>query len=258
VTPRERSEALRREQPSLAPWLALVEIALDASAEPAWEAAARGAALRDGTPALAGAHLRVEGHAVGRLVDRLLSAASEDVRAAARGADPASWLAAGFGGASIAPELAPIADLVALPLFLACGKQLKDRGEGWLEGSCPICGAWPTLAELRGLDRARRLRCGRCGADWGLAPLLCPFCENDDHEKLRSLVPETGGDSRRVDVCLECQGYVKTVAQLAAIRPAMLPLEDLASVDLDVVAMDRGYSRPEPRAPLGARALLER
>jgi FdhE protein len=220
-----RLEALRREQPSYAPWLSLVEIALSSAAEPAWDAAAAVLA-----PSPEGDVQAVTGvitsDAVVRLAARLLAAAP---------ADPTDMLRA------------TIEELAALPLLQACRRRFSDRAQGWTQGHCPICGAWPTLAELRGLDRARRLRCGRCGADWGLAPLRCPFCENDDHEKQRSLVPEKGGESRRVDVCDVCQGYLKALAQHGAIRPEQVALEDLASVELDLAAIDRGYHRPDPR-----------
>jgi FdhE protein len=258
VNARERIETLRRDNPSFKPWLALLEVALEAASDPTWEEAARGVAASPERPALAGATIRVDGRQVVALLDRLLGAATDETRAAAPsvGLDPARWLGAALGpdagllGGNA--DLLPIADLVALPLLLACGRRFADRCKGWSDGVCPICGGWPTLAELRGLERSRRLRCGRCGADWGLLPLHCPFCDNIDHEKLKSLVPESGGESRRVEVCERCRGYVKTLAQLAAIKPELVPLEDLGSVELDLAAIERDYRRPEgPRQPLG-------
>ena len=75
---------------------------------------------------------------------------------------------------------------------------------------------------------------------------------------LTSLVPEKGGESRRIDACNRCHGYLKALAQLGPIRPELLPLEDLASVELDLAAIERGYQRPQ-NAP-GARgvAITER
>jgi FdhE protein len=113
----------------------------------------------------------------------------------------------------------------------------------WAEGYCPICGGWPTLAEARGLDGLRRLRCGRCGGDWRTEWLRCPFCGERDHEHLGSLVPE-GSERRTVDVCERCRHYVKAVTSLAPIRPEDVVLLDLATLVLDVVALDRGYVRP--------------
>jgi FdhE protein len=107
---------------------------------------------------------------------------------------------------------------------------------------------------MRGLARTRHLRCGRCGADWKIDVLRCSFCDNRDHQRLRSLVPEKGGDSRKVDACDACRGYLKSLAQLAPLAPELIPLEDLGSVELDLAAIDRDYRRPDaPAARLGAR-----
>ena len=42
----------------------------------------------------------------------------------------------------------------------------------WQQGYCPICGGWPLLAELRGIELAQYLRCAACG------PRLIPCSRN--------------------------------------------------------------------------------
>jgi FdhE protein len=64
-----------------------------------------------------------------------------------------------------------------------------------------------------------------------------------DHEQLASLVPEKG-TSRVVDACKRCLGYFKTFTTLQGSPPAKVILDDLASVDLDVAALEQGYKRP--------------
>jgi FdhE protein len=65
-----------------------------------------------------------------------------------------------------------------------------------------------------------------------------------DHEQLGSLVPEKGA-TRVVDACKRCLGYVKTFTTLQGSPPAKVILDDLASVDLDVAALEQGYKRPQ-------------
>jgi len=113
----------------------------------------------------------------------------------------------------------------------------------WAEGYCPICGDWPALAEARGLDGQRRLRCGRCGGDWRTEWLRCPFCGERGHENLGSLVSE-GPEPQTVDVCQRCRHYIKALAGLVPIRPEHVFLQDLATLVLDVTALERGYRRP--------------
>ena len=50
----------------------------------------------------------------------------------------------------------------------------RCRDRNWSEGYCPLCGAWPALAEVRGIERSRYLRCGRCGAEWEAHVCLAP------------------------------------------------------------------------------------
>ena len=257
--------------PAWRPWLRLLELALDA-ADPAWEAAVPAAPAGDGTsaPLLHGSTLRVDARRLRRLVRTLLRIAVEgalegdDERAAAslarlrsRRLDVLELVRASIAGDVSAIEriaaateveadaLAVVAQLGAVPLLQACARRWKDRvSPTRLEGWCPICGAWPTLAELRGLEKNRRLRCGRCAADWPLPVLHCAFCGELHHDNLRSLLPEGEEQTRRVDVCESCKGYLKTVSTLQPLSPRDIALRDLASIDLDLMARERGYSRP--------------
>jgi FdhE protein len=114
----------------------------------------------------------------------------------------------------------------------------------WDAGACPICGAWLALAEMRGLEKTRRLRCGRCGGDWGYLPYRCAYCGTHDQRRIGSLVPEAEAESRRVETCDACHGYLKSLATLLPWPAEEVPLADLASVELDLAARDRGYDRP--------------
>ncbi|MBI1967050.1 MAG: formate dehydrogenase accessory protein FdhE [Gemmatimonadetes bacterium] len=165
----------------------------------------------------------------------------------------ADELAAAVG---MVPEaLAIVAQFAALPLLHTCGRQLQDRVPAhWPRGYCPICAGWPILAELRGLDRSRWLRCGRCGGAWQFPWLRCPFCGETRHERLGSLVPEQQLETRKIETCASCRGYLKSVTTLQATPPFELLLLDLETVELDLVAVDGGYARPqEPGYPLVVR-----
>jgi FdhE protein len=59
------------------------------------------------------------------------------------------------------------------------------------------------------------------------------------------LVPEDNGETRRVATCLSCKGYLKTLATLQPSPAYAVPLDDLATIDLDIAAMERGYTRPQ-------------
>jgi FdhE protein len=62
--------------------------------------------------------------------------------------------------------LGALMQLATMPLLQACGRSLAQQGPpDWSYGYCPVCGAWPTPAEVRGLERTHRWRCGRCGGE---------------------------------------------------------------------------------------------
>jgi FdhE protein len=65
-----------------------------------------------------------------------------------------------------------------------------------------------------------------------------------DHEELVSLVPEKSGANAVIEACKRCLGYVKTFATLQGSPPAEVMVDDLASVDLDIAALEQGYRRP--------------
>ena len=56
--------------------------------------------------------------------------------------------------------------------------------------------------------------------------------------------PNEERKDRRVEVCANCAGYLKTV-DTAELSPfPLLSIADLETMDLDVAAMERGYARP--------------
>jgi FdhE protein len=131
----------------------------------------------------------------------------------------------------------------ALRRAAAAGRPALARSRAWSRGTCPMCGAPPLLAELRGKERMRTLRCGRCAVAWEFARVACPACGERDHHKLSALHGEGEADFRRADCCDTCRVYVKAVATLDPLSPDALLETDLATAALDWAAAERGYHR---------------
>ncbi len=252
-------------------WRGLLERARRESETRAWAPAVpethRPAADR---PLLGGARFLVDARVLERWSGRLLQAAGS----ATDRIEAARWLAAAVNedgleleavaeGTGLAGALVRgLAPLLALPLLQACGRVWAPRAPvGWNRGWCPVCGAWPALAEELGLDAGRRLRCLRCGIGWPTSVLRCPYCETTEPERLGALVPEAdaSGRTRRVDTCRACRGYLKVISRLTAAPPSDVALLDLDTVELDVAALEHGYRRPPPpAAPLGVAVAVRR
>jgi FdhE protein len=58
-------------------------------------------------------------------------------------------------------------------------------------------------------------------------------------------VPEANVETRKLETCHTCLGYVKTMTTLQARPPYAAMLDDLETVALDLIALERGYARPE-------------
>lgn len=142
-----------------------------------------------------------------------------------------------------------LADHAVRPwLRLAAARiQASLQSANWRAGYCPACGAPPLLAELRGAEHERVLRCGRCGSGWAFPRLACPGCGEQEHQKLGALHAENQLDFLRVDTCESCGTYVKAIAVLDPLPAAELLLADLKSTALDFAALERGYRRPLSR-----------
>jgi FdhE protein len=137
---------------------------------------------------------------------------------------------------AVAPLLRAYADRL-LPLL----ERIDDVR--WQRGYCWVCGAWPSLGELRGVELAQYLRCAACGSHWRWQRLECPYCANDDFRSLQTLTVE--GEPRfRISVCNRCKGYLKVGNAFDPPPAEFLALDDVASLHLDVVAIERGYQRP--------------
>jgi len=248
---------VRQNNPESETWLALVEAALAETADVGrWRAAipAPTADRPARAPLLQGAEIAVDSRAVRRFVRRLADIAAlnggaldrldaVEVVEAAVCQDDARIDALASGDPS---ALRVVAQVAALPLLVAAAQTIGGSvSAAWWEGYCPVCAAWPTLAEFRGLERKRWLRCGRCATAWELPWLRCAFCGETHHEHLGYLAPEEGETSRKVEVCDTCKGYLKAEPTVSALPWWGVVLDDAATVALDVAALDRGYHKPE-------------
>ena len=173
-----------------------------------------------------------QGWSVEQLVMDVLAGSIDHIRSRAQSAGLDAELTATVLRLTLFPTLSHVAAAVAPWRSVV----------RWAHGSCPTCGSWPLLAEIRGLEQMRYLRCGLCAAEWEFPRLECPFCATRDHKLLGYFHVEGEEAKYRVATCDGCRGYVKTASTLAALSGPQLLVMDLATMHLDLAAVDRGYS----------------
>ena len=241
--------------PSWKRWLDLVELSVAEAQQPAWSEAVHVRQPRSpDAPLLHGAALHVN---PGRATEFAMSLAANLGILAVEQVDPLALMRVGVerdqgttemlaGTLAVSADtVAVLTQLCALPLLLNAARLLDpEKSRTWQRGYCPVCGAWPALVEMRGIQRERRMRCGCCGSDWLLPVLRCAFCGETDHQKLGSLLSEGEEQHTRVETCATCHGYLKSVATLGALLFTALATRDVSTLPFDLAARDRGYSRP--------------
>jgi FdhE protein len=266
----DRLAHVRRHNPESGVWLALIEAALLQTADAGrWRAglSAPAPSRPAGAPLLHGTELVVDARAARQFIGRLTKLAglngdapdpraATELLAAAVCQDDARIAELARGDPVL---LRVVAQIAAIPLLVTTAATLREAvPAAWSEGYCPVCGAWPTRAEFRGIERQRWLRCGRCATAWEIAWLRCAFCGETNHTHLGYLSPDNA-ETRKVEVCLTCNGYLKAQSTVSAEPWWGVVLDDAATVALDVAALDRGYHRPDrPGFDLEVRVVAHR
>ena len=117
-----------------------------------------------------------------------------------------------------------------------------DQGS-WRKTICPVCGSLPTLSLLKG-EGMRYSLCSYCGCEWRIDRLSCSVCGSKEQGSLQYFCGEAE-EAHRIDLCDACHHYIKTIDQ-RGLEGSDPSLEDLATLHLDVVAFQKGYTRAVP------------
>jgi FdhE protein len=109
----------------------------------------------------------------------------------------------------------------------------------WKRGVCPVCGGEPDFACIT-TSGERLLICGRCLTRWPTDSFACPFCGEAEKERITSFATPDG--TYRVTACQSCKRYLKTLDGRRAGRGVMPNVDVIATLPLDAVVMQRGFS----------------
>lgn len=252
---------LETQRPELLAWLRPLRIALASLEGEPWQhvtvVCSDTRAAHE--PMLHGAVVPVDTSQVAACVRSVLHAALQSARATVDRLDAIELLELAIANdhpsiAAIADELTidahaleAAAQLAVMPMLIACTRRIAPQPRhDWSQRFCHVCGALPALVEVVGLERARHLRCARCGAGWKANVLLCPFCDERDHARLGSLTPDgTQGQICWVETCQTCSCYIKARAALRGAAPDHVLIEDARTLELDIATAERGFHKPE-------------
>jgi len=110
-------------------------------------------------------------------------------------------------------------------------------------GVCPMCGSLPVASIVRvggAADACRYLCCSLCATEWHLVRVTCSHCEDTKQIAYHSI--EGGQEGIKAESCDHCHTYRKVFYQEKVLGVDAVA-DDLASLGLDMLMGDAGYSR---------------
>lgn len=110
-------------------------------------------------------------------------------------------------------------------------------------GVCPVCGALPVSSIVRvgpQIDGCRYLGCSLCSSEWHLVRVTCSHCQ--DTEKISFHSIEGDSEAVKAESCGKCGSYRKIFYQYKDPHVDAVA-DDLASLTLDIMMGEEGYSR---------------
>lgn len=110
-------------------------------------------------------------------------------------------------------------------------------------GVCPCCGTLPVSSIIRvgaQIDGCRYLSCSLCTTEWHLVRVTCTHCE--DTEKIAFHSVEGESEAIKAESCDACGSYRKIFYQHKDPHVDAVA-DDLASLTLDIMMGEEGYSR---------------
>lgn len=118
-----------------------------------------------------------------------------------------------------------------------------DRIEPKFGAVCPVCGGLPQLSVLRpeGDGGARWLQCSFCLREWLFRRVICPWCGEEDKEKLPRFSAQQCAHVH-ISACDTCKRYLKSV-DMTMDGLAVPLVDEVAMTSLDVWAIEQGLKK---------------
>jgi FdhE protein len=116
-------------------------------------------------------------------------------------------------------------------------------------GVCPCCGFLPVASVVKTVGEVGNLRylhCALCNTEWNLVRVKCAACDATEGIAYRELQGEAVKQpgAVRAETCESCKSYLKIVYQEKGVVDPVA--DDLATLALDILVDEAGYSRAGP------------
>jgi FdhE protein len=143
-----------------------------------------------------------------------------------------------FLGAALQVYWTALAGTIAIP------------GEAPLRYECPVCASPPVAGVVMGDSKLRYLACRLCTTQWHLPRLICSNCGCT--QGLYYLGIESAANGVKAECCPQCHAYLK-LFYLESVPGADPFADDVATLALDILVSEEGFSRISPNYYLASR-----
>jgi FdhE protein len=113
-------------------------------------------------------------------------------------------------------------------------------------GLCPCCGSTPVsgvVTDSGPTPGARYLYCSLCATAWNHVRAVCITCGQSRSVALKGIEGDSG--AIKAETCNDCHTYAKMLYQASDMKVDPFA-DDLATLDLDVLVAEAGWSRHAP------------
>jgi FdhE protein len=137
------------------------------------------------------------------------------------------------------PAVAPFVGAALQVYWTVLSSCVPVEGLATSERGCPICGSAPVAGLVLG-DGLRYLVCSLCATEWHLTRVVCANCRATEGISYFAVEGIPGG--AKAEACEQCRTYLK-LFYLEHSPQAEAFADDVATLSLDLLMSDKGYSR---------------
>ncbi len=111
--------------------------------------------------------------------------------------------------------------------------------DGWIGGTCPVCGGAAYHGLIENRARKRILACGKCHFMWPFPRIRCPFCNNTNQDLL-GFYRDDEEPRVRIDFCRACDRLLPVTVQEEGAGFPLLVYDHLVANHLQSIVWRRG------------------
>lgn len=133
-----------------------------------------------------------------------------------------------------------------------------ERPSSWMQGFCPVCGSFPSIAYLdkrvfdeknaflAGGGGKKHLHCALCGTEWHFRRGACPSCGKEGSGIMEFLRESENCQGERIDWCTKCKSYCPTIDLRERNAVPDMDAMALGMMHMDIVAAQKGLTPLKP------------